>query len=166
MTDAEIIKALECCMDEMGCTKGCPCFDAKAKGSHCTVSKKFELEKLTLALINRQKAENEALKHYYGECLKALKNANAENERLKEENEILSKNADTAFQDGLNEAQEVYAEQIKNEVKAEAIKEIADKAIQRICETVSAPTPTESYIVEKCNEAICKVKKEMAGDTE
>ena len=62
MTDNEIIKALECCVDEMGCTKGCPCFDQKAKGSHCTVSKKLELEKLTLDLINRQKAEIERLK--------------------------------------------------------------------------------------------------------
>ena len=57
MTDNEIIKALECCMDEMGCTKGCPCFNPKAKGSHCTVAKKLELEKLTLDLINRQQVE-------------------------------------------------------------------------------------------------------------
>ena len=62
LTDNEIIKAWECCMDEMGCTKGCPCFNPKAKGSHCTVAKKLELEKLTLDLINRQKAEIERLK--------------------------------------------------------------------------------------------------------
>ena len=59
----QIKKALECCMDEMGCTKGCPCFNPKAKGSHCTVSKKLELEKLTLDLINRLQAENERLKY-------------------------------------------------------------------------------------------------------
>jgi len=59
LTDTDVKKALECCMDEMGCTKGCPCFDPKAKGSHCTVSKKLELEKLTLDLINRLQAENE-----------------------------------------------------------------------------------------------------------
>ena len=44
LTDNEIKKALECCMDEMGCKKGCPCFNPKAKGSHCTVAKKLELE--------------------------------------------------------------------------------------------------------------------------
>lgn len=48
-------------------------------------------------------------------------------ERLKRENKILSINADNAFQDGLNEAQDLYAEQVKNEVKAEAIKEFADR---------------------------------------
>lgn len=62
LTNSEIVKALECCMDEMGCIKGCPCFDPKAKGSHCTVSKKLELEKLTLDLINRLQEENETLR--------------------------------------------------------------------------------------------------------
>ena len=64
------------------------------------------LQKETLDLINRQKAEIE---------------------KLKKENEILSQNADTAFQDGLNEAQELYAEQIKAEIKAEAYKECVGK---------------------------------------
>ena len=36
---------------------------------------------------------------------------------LKYENEILSINADNAFQDGLNEAQGLYAEQVKAEIK-------------------------------------------------
>ncbi len=61
MTDNEIIKALECCADEMGCTKGCPCFNPNAKGSSCTISKKLELEKLTIDLVNRQKAEIDRL---------------------------------------------------------------------------------------------------------
>lgn len=43
----------------------------------------------------------------------------AEIEQLKVKNEILIKNADTAFQDGLNEAQDLYASQIRNEVKQE-----------------------------------------------
>lgn len=61
MTDNEIIKALECCMDEMGCKKGCPCFDPKSKSSHCTAIGDNGLEKLALDLINRQKAEIEGL---------------------------------------------------------------------------------------------------------
>ena len=60
MTDNEIIKALECCADEMGCKKGCPCFDPKAKGSCCTISK-IGIEKIALDLINRQQAEIERL---------------------------------------------------------------------------------------------------------
>ena len=42
-------------------------------------------------------------------------------------NEILIKNADTAFQDGLNEAQGLYALQIRNEVRREGIKEFAER---------------------------------------
>ena len=42
-------------------------------------------------------------------------------------NEILIKNADTAFQDGLNEAQDLYASQIRNEVKQEVIKEFVER---------------------------------------
>lgn len=62
LTDSEIIKALECCMDEMGCKKGCPCFDPKSKNSHCTAVGDNGLEKLALDLINRIQAENERLK--------------------------------------------------------------------------------------------------------
>lgn len=51
----------------------------------------------------------------------------AEIERLRKENKILPKNADTAFQDGLNEAQDLYREQVKSEVSAEAIKEFAER---------------------------------------
>ena len=51
--------------------------------------------------------------------------------RLKNENKILSINADTAFQDGLNEAQDLYAEQVKDEIKSEAIKDFAHLVIDR-----------------------------------
>lgn len=104
VTDNEIIKALECCMDEMGCTKGCPCFEPKAKGAHCKVSKKLELEKLTLDLINRQKAEKSNL-------TSNLTSAKAEIERLKQDLKITTKN---------------YVEGGKI-IKAEAIKEFAER---------------------------------------
>lgn len=45
------------------------------------------------------------------------------NKDLRRKNSILLRNADTAFQDGLNESREVY----KSEVKAEICKEFADK---------------------------------------
>lgn len=99
MTDKEIIKALECCANatHKDC-KNCPLF--VVDGCVKTMSTN------ALDLINRLQAENE---------------------RLKKENEILSINADTAFQDGLNEAQGLYAEQVKAEIKSEAIKEFADR---------------------------------------
>ncbi len=100
LTDNEIIKALECCADEMGCTKGCPCFNPKAKGSHCTVAKKLELEKLTIDLINRLQAENEELQLKIASC-------NTENMRLKEIN------------DSFTAIGKLYSE-----IKAEAYKEL------------------------------------------
>lgn len=108
-TDEEVIKAL----------------DTVSYGGHSCVKCKFKISngddrcglkgcnicRLALDLINRQKTEIE---------------------RLETENKILSENADTAFQEGLNEAQDLYAEQIKNEIRAEAIKEFADKLKKKI----------------------------------
>ena len=85
MTDNEIIKAWECCTDEMGCTKGCPCFNPKAKGSHCTVAKKFELENLTLDLIKRQKEQIESLIAGQETLRKALTEKDAEIEKLRKQ---------------------------------------------------------------------------------
>ena len=63
----------------------------------------------------------------YNDLSNIIKEKNAEIDRLKNENEILSLNADNAFQDGMNEAQDLYAEQVKAEVKSEAIKEYKEK---------------------------------------
>lgn len=112
MTDKEIIRGLKCCID--GQCLGCP-FDSK-ENQYCMHS----LRTRALGIINRQQAEIEI-------CAEVIKRQDKEIERLKSENKILSKNADTAFQDGLNEAQDIYAEQIKNVVRAEAIKEFAER---------------------------------------
>lgn len=61
----------------------------------------------TIDLINRQKAEIE---------------------KLKSENEILSYNADNAFQEGLNECRELF----EPEIKSEAYKEFAKKVKEEI----------------------------------
>ena len=93
----------------------------------------FLLTKDTLDLINRQKAEIE---------------------RLKRENEILSVNADTAFQDGLNEARDLYATEVENEIKAEAVREFAEKL-------------KDIYSVhDGLHLTIDNLVKEMVGDTE
>ncbi len=61
----------------------------------------------------------------------------------------------------------------KNHSKAEvekwqavdsAINGFADEAIKRICERVAAPTHLQSYIVERCNEEIHNLVKEMVGE--
>lgn len=98
MTDNEIIKALECCSANYIACKECP-FNSKSFCERYVIENAFDF-------VKRQQAEIE---------------------RLKRENKILSINADNAFQDGLNEAQDLYAEQVKNEVQAEAINEFADR---------------------------------------
>ena len=126
MTDNEIIKALECCAVAYDCPV-CP--------FECDCGNMGNLSSAAIDLINRQRAELEELKEDYTPKLKwGLKRANeigmsqdAEIERLKAENKILSKNADTAFQDGLNEAQDLYAAQIQDKIKSEAIKEFAER---------------------------------------
>ena len=59
MTDEQIIRALECCASESSdkACNGCPFNEAKM----CDKDR-FALEKYTLSLINRQKAEIEKLK--------------------------------------------------------------------------------------------------------
>lgn len=98
MTDKEIMQALECCNAEYNVCENCP-FKNKVYCERHIIENAFDL-------INRQRAEIE---------------------RLERANKILSKNADDAFQEGLNEAQDLYAKQVKNDVRAEAIREFAEK---------------------------------------
>jgi hypothetical protein len=55
MTDAEIIKALECCTNSLDCPADCPLYEY---AGYCFLA----LHKPTLDLINRQKTEIERLK--------------------------------------------------------------------------------------------------------
>ena len=82
-------------------------------------------------VLNKLIQYNTDLKTKITEILKKNIELNIEIARLKLKNEILSKNADNAFQDGLNEAQDLYAEQVKAEIKAEAYKEFAEKLKKR-----------------------------------
>ena len=120
MTDNEIIKFMQCVMGN------------DANCSECEYQKvlpfpscRMMCAKNALDLINRQKNKIE---------------------RLKNENIILSINADTAFQDGLNEAKDLYAEQVKDEIKSEAIKEFAERLKSKIwhspeCNYINSITP-------------------------
>lgn len=82
MTDSDIVKALECCSeisDYEGSESVC-CACPLITDDSCTCT----LAKSAIDLINRQKYKVEAYKHYYDECLKDLKKAHAEIDRLKE----------------------------------------------------------------------------------
>lgn len=127
LTDAEVKKALEYC-SQQGVTSECE--RCKVKGC------RSELIKLALDLINRQEDKCKAYKHYYDECLKDLKNANAENENLKAE----VKRLQNAYKQCAWE-RDIFAEDMKEEIKkdcsylmldiktikAEAYKEFAEE---------------------------------------
>ena len=91
----------------------------------------------TIALINRQKAEIE---------------------KLKSENEILIRNADNAFQEGLNECRELF----EPEIKPEAYKEFAERLKEKSFKTLRNYGLTKD-VVEVCD--IDNLVKEMVGET-
>lgn len=112
LNDNEIIKALECCSTDEACCLGCPyiyigtlngCYDvAKAKA---------------LDLINRLQEEKEALIAGQETLQKALAEKDKEIERLKAENELLQRNADEAFQEGLNENRSLFVKEVIQEIQ-------------------------------------------------
>ena len=133
MTDNEIIKALECCLDVSPSTcKSCPLFNITNSTMVCSkIATKFALD-----LINRQKAEVENLKdilydadgvnlvnYWYQQCKIAengCRNFEEENKNLKAEVERL---------EDLNKCYYTSCQQIaksNHEIKAEAVKEFAN----------------------------------------
>lgn len=144
LTEEQIKQALKCCADYNGANcSDCPCNSMSLNCEGVILA--------ALDLINRIEAENI--------------NQQAEIERLDRENNILSKNADTAFQDGLNEAQDLYREQIKNEVRVEAIKEFAERLkVHTIEVDVYFGYGREHYIEAVTTIAIDNLVKEMAGE--
>ena len=163
LSNAEIKKALECCAESGDFTKTqdeicspcpyCNCGD-------CTGLLKAN----ALDLINRQDAEIEELKCKNSNLTSYLTSSKAEIERWKKENKILSKNADTAFQDGLNEAQDLYADQIRQEIKAEAYKEFAELAESKILPMLTTATLEEKTSYYFYLNVLNKILNELVGD--
>jgi chromosome segregation ATPase len=168
-------------MDEMGCKKGCPCFDPKSKSSHCTAIGDNGLEKLALDLINRQKAqiaelesESATLKHsninlqelYYAEkekvakykqkvidVCKQLQTAKAEIEELKLKNSNLTSDL-TSLQKDLTSAK---AEIEMNDAE---IKELRI-ALQGYLDDVTKTRNLYKQSIEKLNQANAEVERLM-----
>ena len=122
MTDAEIIKALECCKKD-------DCDNCPNNFGNCYAN----LSGYSLDIIKRKQAEIDRLERY---------------------NEIITINADTAFQDGLNEAQDLYAEEVKAKIKTESIKEFAVR--------LKCGVPQETGVI-RCSD-IDNLVKEMVGE--
>ena len=130
-TDEEITKALQCCSEPCAECDECPLY---CIGANCS---SFELQRYALDLINRQKAEIE---------------------KLKSKNEILSRNADNAFQEGLNECRELF----EPEIKSEAYKELVEKLENEInCRTTLSREQDKNVI-----HIMHNLLKEMVGEEE
>lgn len=110
MTDKEIIKALECCSKNP-----LNCRECGYKGRCNRIDCYDYLKRDAFDLINHQQAEIVRLKSMNQAKLDAIHD-------LQAQNEILSRNADTAFQEGLNERRDLF----EPEIKAEAVKEFAE----------------------------------------
>lgn len=141
MTDEELIRVLELCCTQDGSIPcyDCPCWDDGVQ--KCEGLNHADL----LGLINRQQAEIE---------------------KLKSKNEILSHNADNAFQEGLNECRELF----EPEIKSEAYKEFAEK-LQAFCKEIIANKWNEtvapvswSYAYDNFIDDIDNLLKEMVGE--
>ena len=61
----------------------------------------------------------------------AWQKAKSEIKRLMEENNILSKNADNAFQEGLNESRELFRQEVEAEIRVEIAKKFAGELKER-----------------------------------
>ena len=124
LTDKEIIMALEEYVD----------FADFQHTEYTTV--RIDVLKNALDLINRQEDKCKAYKCYYDECLKDLKNANAENESLKaevEKNQVRIKTLEKVAELRKKAVFEKIEQNIKlrkelETAKAEAYKEAYEKA--------------------------------------
>ena len=141
MTDNEIIKSFECCEANEGnrpnC-KECPYFWLEEKPVDCHKRTRRQ----ALDLINRQQAEIE---------------------RLKKENEILSANADNAFQEGLNENRDLFKCEVKEDVYIEAIKKFSENLKTVAVIVQIGPDPSKKHKVVTV-EGIDTVAKKYLGD--
>ena len=137
-TDEEIVKSLDVC--NKGALVGI-CGKCSFFSDHRCL---YKLRVEALGLINRQKAEIE---------------------KLKSENEILIRNADNAFQEGLNECRDLF----EPEIKSEAYKEFAERikmsikanVVETLCNDVKGVYNAE-YVLDDIDNLL----KEMVGEKE
>lgn len=130
MTDNKIIQAMNYCCGNIKSDEECSedmCYQVslpEGRNGDIRWCRQW-LIKDALDLIDRQKAEIE---------------------RLKKKNKILIKNADTAFQDGLDENRDLFKKEVEPEIRAEAIKEFAERLKEKADDHVLAEGEFETMI--------------------
>ena len=92
------------------------------------------------------------------DVLNLVNRQKAEIEKLKSKNEILSHNADNAFQEGLNECRELF----EPEIKSEAYKEFAERLKRS---TVTVVLGNKIYSVATSKD-VDNILKELVGEEE
>lgn len=149
MTDSEVIKALNIALQTESNVINVRLQDECESNPFYSAIAKYALD-----LLKRQKTEIERLKSMNQAKLDRIHN-------LQKENEILSRNADTAFQDGLNERRDLFAP----EIKAEAYKEFATKIYQAFAvENTRDGCLDFTLNYTRLMECVDNVLKELVGD--
>lgn len=154
LTDNEIVKALECCMESNSCSK-CP-FANIADIRICT----SKMSKNTLDLINRQKAEINRKEKVFIETLRrcALKDEII-SEKTAEIERVRAK-CETRTQEKL-ELGRIYTQKLKT-AKAEAHKEFAERLKDKFFKIRYC----ESYYCVVDIDDIDNLLKKLVGDSE
>ena len=168
LTDTEIVKALECCLDISPSTcKNCSLFNVTNSTMVCfKIAIKFALD-----LINRQKAiieKSEKVEHFAD---KTIETANAEIENLKVENQSLRSAANSLkmhyekaqaeierLKESLNIELENFATEYDNKIKAKAYKECIEKI------KALFPSYNEPYQYWEIHEGADNLLKELMGE--
>jgi hypothetical protein len=127
LTDNEIVKALECCGDEQGLNWCVDCPYYNKENDLC----QEDLHRDALDLINRQKAEKEALINGQETLQKYIAEQKAENERLKRKLVAYEPSVDSGLFSQMlleqKEKAEAFEKKWKAEIKSEAYKEFAER---------------------------------------
>ena len=137
MTNAEIIKALECCLAKDVVNDRCDECPNLAMGAYCM----DRMLKDALNLINRQKAEIEFAKNINHLQMEELQTANSEIERLngllKEWKKAGYKYADS-FDSIKSEAIKEFAERLKAKMRNRALFSVVDTVDEIVNEMAGA----------------------------
>ena len=173
MTDNEIIKALECCINEdndfMVCgNKGCAFMECKmGKDREC----QYYMMKSVLDLINRQKAEIERLQERDETAEKIIREQGSPILYLQDEVSRLNDRLEHWLDESNNKTIEIVKLHHKIQgAKAEAIKEVVEQLEAEVESSDKYIREYENNEQQRCfnkglREAL-RVVKEMVGDSE
>ena len=152
-TDDDVIKALECCNTPGSCFE-CPYYGTnEVEYDNSCVQK---LIKEILPLINRQKAEIERLQAVHADMTESLRLASEANKDMQAEIEKLCRDRYQILSDG---RLELLPRTDINAIKAEAIKEFAERLKKKMYPYNGVDKKTyaiNAYAVEKAIEDLAK----------